>query len=79
MHESIGDWEVVVSITANGKTIYYKSNNLRKILKKPNQWEKVHLTYQLPLVNADKYEFALFVLNKGSNDLYIDDFGFKLY
>lgn len=79
LHESIGDWDVVVSISANGENIYYNSTNIREILKKPNHWEKVHLTYQLPIVQDNNYEFALFIRNTCGKELYIDDFGFKLY
>jgi hypothetical protein len=73
------DCDIVVSISENGQNLYYKNFNLQNLLIKQGEWEKVNLIFQLPKVTSEDYEFALFILNSGKTELYIDDFEFKLY
>ena len=79
LHDSISNVEIVVSINENGENSYYKSYNLQSFLKIKNKWEKVELMFQLPKVNSEAYDFAIFIRNKGKTELFIDDFGFKMY
>lgn len=78
-HEPIEDCKLVVSIDEKGENIYYKVYNLKGLLKLNNEWEKVELIFQLPHIKSKDYEFALFIWNSGKTELYVDDFGFKLY
>jgi len=73
------DCDIVVSISENGQNSYYKTFNLQDIIVKQGSWEKVNLIFELPKVTSEDYEFALFILNSGKTELYIDDFEFKLY
>ena len=77
--EQINNCEVVVSINEDGKSVYYKSYDLQKQLKKINKWEKVDLMFQLPQIKSNDYEFAIYLWNRGKTNLGIDDFGFKLF
>lgn len=79
LHDTTGNCEIVISINENGQNIFYKSTNLRNILKNRNEWEQVNLMFQLPIVNDNNYEFALFIWNTGKTRFFIDDFGFELY
>lgn len=79
LHESNGDVEVVVSINEDGQSSYYKSYNLKMLLPNKKEWKQVNLIYNLPKVKGDDYEFAIYVWNKGNTELFIDDFGFKIY
>lgn len=71
--------EIVVSINSNGKNIYYKSTNLKDLIKTEGEWENVSLMFQLPMIESDDYEFAIFIWNTGKSELYYDDFSFSLY
>lgn len=73
------NFEVIVSIIEKGETRFYKSVNLGAILKKKNTWQKVNLLFYLPKVEADEYEFALYLLNKEKGELFVDDLNFKVY
>ncbi len=77
--DSFTDVELVLSIHENGENIYYKTYNLKHLLKNKNSWEKVNLTFELPKVNRNDYEFSLFLWNTGNTKLYVDDFEFKIY
>lgn len=77
--DGANDCGIVVSISENGKNTYYKTFNLQKLLTKQGEWEKVNLIFQLPKITSEDYEFGLYIVNSGKIELYIDDFGFKLY
>lgn len=79
LHDSIDECELVVSINENGHNVFYKTFNLKRLLKDKNNWEKVDLTFQLPHIKSEDYEFALFIWNTGKTELYIDDFEFKIF
>lgn len=79
LRESPVDCELVVSIHADGQNIYYKSHDLEYLLKQKGAWEKVSLLFQLPEVQSDDYEFAIFLWNTGNSELYYDDFEFSIY
>ncbi len=79
LQEDLKDCEIVASINQDGKNIYYKSFNVRKLIKKDSTWNSVNLIYQLPQVQSDDYEFAFFLWNTGKKNLYYDDFSIKLY
>lgn len=79
LRDGLIDCELVISIIENEHNTYYKTQNLNGLLKSKNKWEKVNLLFQLPHVQSDDYEFALYIWNKGENALFIDDFEFKIY
>jgi hypothetical protein len=79
LQEDLKDCEIVASINQDGTNIYYKSFNVRKLIKGDSTWNSVNLIYQLPQVNSDDYEFAFFLWNTGKKNLYYDDFSIKLY
>ena len=78
-YETLNDCKIVVSISENGQNTYYKTYNLNDIIQHQKKWEKVDLLFQLPQVKSNDYEFSLFIWNTGKNDLFIDDFGFKIF
>jgi hypothetical protein len=71
--------EIVVSIHENGNNVFYKSNNLQYLLQKENEWQKVSLIFQLPDIESNDYEFAVFLYNTGKSTLYYDDFSISVY
>lgn len=79
LNESLGDAELVVSIHENNVNTFYKSFNLRNHLTRQGEWEKVNLLFYLPKVESEDYEFGLYIWNTGRTELFIDDFGFKIY
>lgn len=79
LKDTLNDCEIVVAINSNGQGLYYKSFNLKEIIKNRNTWEKADLFFQLPHIASDDYEFGIYVWNTGKNNLYIDDFTFKIY
>jgi hypothetical protein len=78
-HHGINDCNLVASITEDGEQVYYQTYNLAKMLHEENKWEPVTLTFQLPRINSNNYEFGLYIWNTGKNHLYIDDISFNLY
>jgi hypothetical protein len=78
-NDKLNDCEIVVSINSKGQNIYYKSYNLKEILKQVETWEKVELLFNLPCVVDDNYEFALYIWNPRKSNIYFDDFEFKIY
>lgn len=71
--------EIVVSIHENGKNVYYRSNNLQHLINTVNEWQKVSLVFQLPKIESNDYEFAVFLYNTGKSTLYYDDFSISIY
>jgi hypothetical protein len=49
------------------------------LIRQEEEWEKVSLLFQLPKIQNDDYEFAIFIWNTGKSELYYDDFGFSIY
>jgi hypothetical protein len=79
LQENLKDCEIVASINQDGQNIYYKSFNVRRLIKKESTWNSVNLIYQLPQVQSDDYEFAFFLWNTGKKNIYYDNFRIKLY
>src|SRR5690606_9312943 len=77
--DTIVNSEIVVSINSNGQNIYYKSTNLKDLIKTEGNWANVSLMFQLPKIQSNDYEFALFIWNTGKSELYYDNFSFSLY
>ena len=77
--EDLSNCQLAVSITENGKSIYFKSHDLSNMIKTYNNWEEHSLIFNLPKVNSDDYEFAVFIWNQGKNQLFYDDFGYHIY
>lgn len=70
---------MVASVTEDGKQVFYETYNLAEVLHEENKWEPVTLTFQLPRITSNEYEFGLYIWNTGKNHLYIDDFKLKMY
>lgn len=79
LHDTISSCKIVVSINENEKRTYLKVYELSRILKSKNKWEQVNLLFQLPKVKNKDYEFSIYIWNTGRNNLFVDNFGFKLY
>ena len=79
LRDSSINCELVVSISENGHNSYYKTFNLKELIKPKNMWERVDLTFQLPHIKSEDYEFAVFIWNTGESRLFMDDFAFKIY
>jgi len=78
-HDSIKNCELVLSINESGKNSYYKSYNIKDLLKLKKKWEKIELLFQVPQIQNSDYEFGLYIWNIDKNQLYVDDFGLKVY
>ncbi len=76
---TLGNCDIVAAIHEKGQNTYYKAFPLQDILKNNDDWQEVELIFQLPKVENNDYEFALYIWNKGKAELYIDNFGFKIY
>lgn len=79
LSDTIINSEIVVSINSKGQNIYYKSTNLKDIIKTEGNWTNVSLIFELPMIKSDDYEFAVFIWNTGKAELYYDDFSISLY
>ena len=77
--DTVADVEIVVSIRSRGESLYYKSNNLKGLIGRRNEWEKASLVFMLPAIRSDDYEFAIYLWNKGRSNLHYDNFEFALY
>ena len=77
--DTLNDCEIVVSINSKEQNLFYKSFNLKEILKERNIWEKADFLFQIPRIDCDDYEFGIFIWNTGKNNLYVDDFTFNIY
>jgi hypothetical protein len=73
------DLELVVSISTKGQSVFYKTYNLKTLLKKTGVWQELSLIIQLPKVESDNYEFALYLWNTGKGEIYFDNFQFKIF
>jgi len=74
LRDTIVNCEKVVSINSNGQNIYYKSNNLTDLIENEGALENVSQIFQLPKVQSNDYEFAIFIWNTGKSELYYDNF-----
>jgi hypothetical protein len=79
LEDTLKNCEVIVTIDSSGQNVFYQSVELNGILKKINDWEKTELIFNLPRIDSDDYEFGIFIQNSGKNEMYIDDFSFKIY
>jgi hypothetical protein len=79
LHSEMNDCEMIVAINSGKENLYYKSNNLKSLLKVKNQWEKIELIYQLPKVETNNYELGIYFYNTGKNKIFIDDFNFNIF
>ena len=79
MTDSIANCQIAVSIDTNGQNIYFKSFNLKNLIKPEENWKKVSQIFQLPKVENDNYEFSIFLWNTGKTELYYDNFKFSIY
>jgi hypothetical protein len=79
LHSEMNDCEMIVAINSGKENLYYKSNNLKSLLKVKNQWEKIELIYQLPKVETDNYELGIYFYNTGKNKIFIDDLNFNIF
>lgn len=77
--DTLNDCEIVVSINSKGQNVYYKSYNLKGILKENSAWERSDLLFNIPRIDSDDYEFGIYIYNTGENNLLIDDVTFKIY
>ena len=78
-HEALNDIELVVSITDENETIFYKPINIDKLLKKGMSWENLELTYILPKIDKNDAQLGIYFYNPGKNRVSIDDFSFQIY
>lgn len=79
LKDTLNSCQIVVSINSNGQNIYSQSYDLNEYLKKKNTWENVKLLFQLPKIESNNYEFGIYIWNNGHNNLYYDDFSFKIF
>lgn len=77
--DTLNDCEIVAFINSNGQNVYYKSYNLREILKAKNAWERADLIFNIPRIESENNEFGIYIWNREKSNLYVDDFEFKLY
>jgi len=70
---------IVVSIRAIDNTIYYNLFDMNSFNKKPGEWNRFNLSFQLPQVQSDEFELAIYVWNKGRNELFYDDIEVAIY
>ena len=79
MQDSLKDCELVCSINVDGVNKHYNSYKMRDLLKKRKEWEKIDVLFQIPAIESNNYEFALYFWNRSQDKLYYDDFAFKIY
>lgn len=77
--DTITDCEIVVSINSSNQNIYYKSSNLKNLIKQEGEWENVSLVFNLPKIHSKDYQFAIYIWNTGKSELYYDNFEFSIY
>jgi len=77
--DTLNDCEIVVFINTKGQSVYYKSYNLKEILKAKNEWEKADLLFNMPRIDSEDNEFGIYIWNREKSNLFIDDFAFKIY
>lgn len=78
-HQKLNKIEMVVSISSNNESKFYKPINLDQLLHKQNQWENLELSYILPPIDCDNGQLGIYFYNPGKNRIYIDDFQFQIY
>jgi hypothetical protein len=76
---TLNDCEIVASVSSKGQNVYYMSYNLKDLLKKSHSWEKADVVFQIPHIDDDNYEFAVYILNSGRNNFNVDDVSLKLF
>lgn len=77
--ELLKSCEAVCSIHQDGKNMYYYTFILANFIKSKNNWKTIMLTYYLPPVTSDNYEFAWYFWNKEKEVLRIDDVQISVY
>lgn len=73
------DFELVVSISGKNEKLYYKGQKLKNMIGPLNQWKKITLTFHLPKINEDEYEFGIYLYNPEKANVYYDDYSFSIY
>ena len=73
------DCHIVVSVKEKEKDFYYKSYNIKSLLKTSGKWEKVDLLFYLPQLKHEENEFTLYFWNSGQGKFNVDNFSIKIY
>ncbi|NQY68298.1 MAG: glycosyltransferase family 39 protein [Flavobacteriales bacterium] len=79
LQNGIDEITLVAAVAANKENIFYQAHDLRKLLKEKNEWEHIELLFDLPQVKSEEYEFSLYLWNRSKSQLFMDDFGFRIF
>ncbi|MDR2084909.1 MAG: glycosyltransferase family 39 protein [Bacteroidales bacterium] len=79
MCQYITDCHLVLSIIHNNENIYYKNYSLEEALSCSQEWEDLSVGFEVPKLDVDDYEFAIYLYNPGKSRVYVDDFWFGIY
>lgn len=77
--EDIKSCEAICAINQDGKSIYYFSYSFKDFIKTKNRWNPIFLTYYLPPITSENYEFSWYFWNQGKEEIWVDDVIIKVY
>ena len=72
--------ELVVQIDTNGSKAYYRTKNLKSLIKEQKKWININLLFPIPMFdNVLNNELKIYVWNPGKTELYYDNFEIFIY
>lgn len=67
------DADLVYSIEANGKSVFWRSTKFNTFIKEPGKWTKIYLSYSVPNRLNGFEEIKIYVWKPGFHKLYLDN------
>ncbi|NNC85691.1 MAG: glycosyltransferase family 39 protein [Bacteroidia bacterium] len=65
--------DLVYSIEANGKSVFWRSTKFKTFITEPGKWTKVYLSYPVPNKLKGLEELKIYVWKPGNHKLYMDN------
>jgi hypothetical protein len=70
---------LVVSVTADGKNVYYQLLDISADLGRTKEWKEIEHYFILPKISSKPFEIGIYFWNPGKNELYYDDASIEIY
>lgn len=71
--------EIVLAVNNHTQPTRYQNVDLSTSITQPGIWKSHQALFKLPQIQSDSTDITLFLLNKDSAELYLDDFRMVLY
>jgi hypothetical protein len=79
LEQNISKTYLAVSLSSKQASLYYAQFDLGAFIHQSGEWQAFSLSFYLPEMEVSDYELAVYLWNKGKNELYHDDIEILVY